>query len=211
MTSPLRTGAVLEALATRGFVHLTSAPREEAFLGLAHALGEVIDDTPVRVVPGKRTYLASPNAIPLHTDHPRAALLAWRCEAQDENDGASLLVDGREVVRGLDLHTRQTLTRTELPAMVRLGDPPLPTPILGRDRDDAALFYAPWLEPIGRPLDALEPLRAFRAALAAVPPSTHRLAPGDILVVDNHRMLHGRARVADRSTRRLRRLWIARP
>lgn len=210
MSTTLRTGVVFDALDDDGYVHLSHEHSDAAFVQLARELGEVVDDTPVRVVPGRRTYLASPSAIPLHTDHPTASLVAWRCEAQDVDDGASLLVDGREVVATLDASTRETLARTQLPAMVRLGDEPLPTPILGSSTDDAALFYAPWLEPMGKPPEALEPLAAFRRSLASITPRALRLAPGDVLLVDNHRMLHGRGPIREHSARRLRRLWIRR-
>jgi hypothetical protein len=208
MTTTIRTGAALDALATNGFVRLAVEHSDTAFVQLARELGDVIDDTPVRVVPGKRTYLASPGAIPLHTDYPDADLIAWRCESQDDDDGASLLLDGRDVVRALDAPTREALTRAMLPAMVRLGDEPLPTPILSGTGDLASIFYAPWLEPVGRPDAALEPLRAFRRAVEQTQPTAHRLAPGDVLLVDNHRVLHGRGRILERSARRLRRLWI---
>jgi hypothetical protein len=99
------TAEIFGALETYGFVRLEGPYTDADFVALAHQLGNVIDDTPVRVVPGKRTYLASPGPIPLHTDHPSADLIAWRCEAQDARDGASLLVEASETVRHLDAET----------------------------------------------------------------------------------------------------------
>ena len=201
-----------ELLRSRGFAWLTDARDDRAFVDLASSLGDVVDDTMVRLVPGKRTYLASPDAIPQHTDHPKADFVAWRCEAQDARDGASLLIDGRTVLEQLTGDTRERLGRIELPAMVRLGDDAQYTPIVRRDRGTERLFYAPWLEPTRCTHDDLAALQSFRAVLARTTPVAVRLRPGQILVVDNRRVLHGRNRLSADSTRRLRRLWIrARP
>jgi len=201
---------VLAPLAESGFAWLRRPHGDAEFVALARDLGQIVDDTPVRLVPGKRTYLARPAPIPLHTDHPTADIILWRCESQDGRDGASLLVDGRKVIEDLNEPQCAGLERLVLPAMVRLGDEPLPTPILARDGGDGCLFYAPWLEPLGRPVEAHDALVAFRRALSGHEREAVRvrLEPGHILVVDNHRMLHGRGRLSPESARRLRRLWV---
>lgn len=193
-----------------GFMWIAAALTDAEFVALGHDLGEIVDDTPVRVVPGKRTYLARPDPIPLHTDHPKTDLIAWRCESQDARDGASLLVDGYRVVQKLQAQELEGLEILHLPAMVRLGGDATPTPILTRAAGPPRLFYAPWLEPIGRPLEVHGALVAFRRALAReqVNARAIRLEPGQVLIVDNHRMLHGRDGLLPDSTRRLRRLWV---
>lgn len=51
---------------------------------------------------------------------------------------------------------------------------------------------------------------AFRRALSRHQEHAHaiRLEPGQVLVVDNHRILHGRRGLMPNSARRLRRLWV---
>ncbi len=183
---------------------------EAAFAALAAELGEVVDDTWVRRVPGRRTYLTSPDAIPFHTDHPHADLIAWRCESQDGSDGASLLIDGARVVEALDVDARHELEQLRLPAMVRLGDPPEATPVLRASGQRVALFFAPWLEPPGDDPAAQEALRRLRALIdrEASRALRFRLEPGQVLLVDNHRMLHGRASLLPSSERKLHRLWL---
>lgn len=204
---------VLDRVRTRGFALLAEPLDDAAFVAFARALGPIVDDTPVRLIAGKRTYLASPDPIPMHTDHPMADLVAWRCEAQDAQDGASLLVDGFEVLRDLEPDHSEALAQIELPAMVRLGDEALPTPILSQRNDRMHFFFAPWLDPIGRPTEGTAALRKLRQAIdrrledaAAV-----RLEPGQVLLVDNHRVMHGRGRLLVDSARRLRRLWVRAP
>jgi hypothetical protein len=183
---------------------------ESEFVALGRYLGEIVDDTPVRIVPGKRTYLARPDPIPFHTDHPKADLIAWRCESQDARDGASLLVDSHRVIEALGAQDLAGLEVLRLPAMVRLGDEATPTPILSREGAAQRVFYVPWLEPIGRPIEAHDALVAFRDALAREQENCIRvrLEPGQVLIVENHRMLHGRGQLLPDSTRKLRRLWI---
>lgn len=183
---------------------------EAAFAAISAELGEVIDDTWVRRVPGRRTYLTSPDAIPFHTDHPRADLIAWRCESQDGSDGASLLIDGARVLEALDIDACHELEQVVLPAMVRLGDPPQPTQVLRPSGRRVALFFAPWLEPPRDAPPAHEALRRLRALIdrEASRALRFRLEPGQVLLVDNHRMLHGRASLLPSSERKLHRLWL---
>lgn len=191
----------------RGFAWMQGDFNDDDFVGLARTFGEICSDTPVRVIAGRRTYLASPDAIPIHTDHPWADIIAWRCVAQDPVDGASLLVDGLDVVRTLDNDTVRVLRALELPAMVRLGDPALPTPIVAGEVSPR-IFYAPWLEPMTREIETRPALERWRSALHVATAIEIRMRPGDMLFADNRRMLHGRRRLAPESPRRLRRLWI---
>lgn len=198
------------ALDRHGFV-LVRGVTESDFLTLAASLGDVVDDTPVRVIPGRRTYLSSPGAIPFHTDYPTADRIAWFCAHQDERDGASLLLDGWSLLDGLSRKTRRELSTLELPAMIRLGDPPRMTPILEGPHDAPRLFFAPWLAPLDATDGQRSALRDLHLAVEASSQFAHRvrLAPGDVLIVNNRRMLHGRAALVPRSTRALRRLWIS--
>lgn len=161
----MQASRVREQVEREGFALLPDRYDEAAFAALAAELGEVVDDTWVRRVPGRRTYLSSPDAIPFHTDHPRADLIAWRCEVQDALDGANLLVDGAAVIRRLDTETCAELETVRLPAMVRLGDSPQLTPVLQRSSARAHLFFAPWLEPLSFDPAASEALRRLRVAI----------------------------------------------
>src|SRR5258708_34295996 len=58
-------------LRANGFAWLRLPCGETAFVQLTRCFGTIVDDTPVRVIPGKRTYLARPDPIPLHIDHPK--------------------------------------------------------------------------------------------------------------------------------------------
>lgn len=199
---------VLEQVREHGYAWLREPLTDESFVRLARSLGEIVNDTPVRLVAHRRTYLTRPDAIPMHTDHPVADLIAWRCEEQDEHDGATLLVDGRAVLATLDEDALEQLKRVELPAMVRLGDPAIWTPVVWENGDVLRLFFAPWLEPRRIDTRQSQGLQRLTRALEASRVEAARLLGGQVLIIDNHRFLHGRGRLVDGSRRRLRRLWI---
>ena len=70
------------------------------------------------------------------------------------------------------------------------------------------LYYSFWLErPLDDPADR-DAIRAFRAAIARAPRFVRRLERGEMLVIDNRRMLHGRAAIGGLG-RHLERFWIA--
>ncbi|MEC7518835.1 MAG: TauD/TfdA family dioxygenase [Myxococcota bacterium] len=201
---------VVRGVRASGVAWLRGYHSDAQLLAIARDLGRIVGDTSVRVRPGSRTYLASPGPIPVHTDHSRADLIGWRCEAQDDHVGASRLVDGHEVLGRLSAETIAQLERTRLPAMVRLGDPATLTPVVSRRGGCLALFHAPWLAPVDATPEGRRALRSLRAALGEAERRALeiRLAPGELLFVDNRRILHGRAALSDCSPRRLRRLWI---
>ena len=207
--APLRAW-VLDQVRTVGYAVVTAPHDDRSFASLAGELGAIIDDVRVEIVPGDTAYLAQPGEMPFHTDHPLADIIGWRCEVQDEGFGASLLVDGRAVLAALDARRRRDLAGVQLPARRGPGEAEVPTPIV--TGEDERLFFTPWLRPLFLSWDGRFALAAFRDALAHAPHALEvRLAPGELLFIDNHRMLHGRGPLPQESKRRLRRLWIHRP
>lgn len=202
----MRAPSFLDALARDGFARLPSVESLRALSGL----GDTVLTTTVALRADARTYLTSPGAVPLHTDHPRADWVAWRCETADPDDGALRLLDAHGALRELPAATLAALHDTWLPAMERLGDVPAPTRVLAAASPTAPLFYAPWLAPLdAASSDALHELA--RALARHEPTCTDvRLTPGECVVVDNHRVLHGRRSIREGSPRRLIRHWIAR-
>jgi gamma-butyrobetaine dioxygenase len=171
-----------------------------------HYPGEIHDVRP-RPDPDSLAYTRLP--LPLHTDLPARisppGVQLLHCLINDATEGDSLVSDGLSVSIALresspDLHR----VLTEQPVEFRFASPTVDyrceAPILEYDaggelhrvRCNSPLIVPPYL-----PWERTDLLyRAYRAFLATAADRRHlvqlRLRAGDILSLDNHRVLHGR-------------------
>ncbi len=199
-----------DRLAATGFVHIPAGGYDLDVV--LRDLGQVVDRTTVSLRPDINTYLCQPESIPPHTDHPVARWIAWRCVEQDAVGGDQWLVDGHAALAQCDASTTQVLTRTLLPARRRSGCEVAATPIVAQVVEEPHIFFAPWLTPLRMDPDIALALNLFKRLVSPESGCQHhsiRITPGDVLVVDNHRILHGRPAIAQDSRRRLDRFWIA--
>jgi alpha-ketoglutarate-dependent taurine dioxygenase len=203
--------ALRDDLRERGFAVVRAVSSRE-LADLTSALGKVIGVSQVRLNPLVGSYLASPEPIPEHTDHPDAQYVAWMCQASDVAGGENLLVDGRAVIEGLPMSVRKELSDTRLTCPELKSLAPIGASAAGSQRlhpvweeERRTLFFAPWLPRPPKNANTLERLaRLIRSA-----PHVHiLLAPGDALVVDNQRVLHAREALPCASRRWLTRYWI---
>ena len=177
----------------------------ESLREVLSGLGEIVEQTQVRQIKGATTYLCGHGAVPLHTDHPEARIVAWWCESQADRDGASVLADGN-VLLSLMGEQAEALRQVEQHVPPQLPRQVLRTaPVWSGER----LYYAPWY-PVLQATDAgRRALRTFKGLLAmGAGHKRIRLQPGDLLVVDNARWLHGRDELEKRNGRLLRRFWL---
>lgn len=205
------TAAIMEALRERGFAVAHGPLDRIGYIELARQLGDLVAEESIALRPGAHAYVAKPGSVPLHTDHPEVDIIGWLCEAQDDSDGASLLLDTRPVVASLAESERETLRRVRLACPPLAGGPPTGTwPVLRQANDGVAVFCSPWLRAVGASDDEAEALERFRDHLssAAAAPAEVQLVPGEALFVDNRRVLHGRRAIAESSRRRLWRVWL---
>ncbi|HEY4180221.1 MAG TPA: TauD/TfdA family dioxygenase [Kofleriaceae bacterium] len=206
------TALITDELRDRGFSVVRGPLHRTEYFELARTLGEFVGVESIALRPGAHAYVAKPGRVPLHTDHPQVGVIGWLCEAQDDADGASLLLDARPVVESMPEEERELLYRVHLACPPLEGGPPTERwPVLRRtDRGDA-VFCSPWLRAIDATAGQEVALARFRTDLsnqAKVAVTEVRLAPGDALFVDNRRVLHGRRSIADASQRRLLRTWL---
>ena len=167
--------------------------------------GDIIEETEVRQRKKAETYLAGRGPIPLHTDHPEADLVAWRCEVQDPQDGASVLADGYFIIRSMGA-TAEFLRNVELHV-----PPQLPRQKSDRTKvwDGSRLYYAPWYPVVRADDSGRQALKMFASLLAmGFGHRRVRLKVGELLIIDNGRWLHGRDVLLERSERFLQRYWL---
>lgn len=198
---------ISRALDCQGFALFRASSKTQATVVIKQ-LGEVILETEVRIRRNPRTYLSSFEAVPFHNDHPRVRYIAWYCVEQDMERGSSVLVDMQKIVSHLSQAHRDELSRIymrcpELRSIIPSSDYPL------YQQDTGQIFWVPWLFPesissFGKELihQILEETKLTSNHIE-VP-----LRPGEVLVVDNHRLVHGREAIARDSQRNLMRYWL---
>lgn len=209
-------GALLDGLDRYGFAVVRGVPVEpDGALDLAGLIGPIrvtnwggLAD--VRAIPQAYDLTMTPRHLEPHTDNPYRdpvpGYILLHCLQNDADGGDSTIVDG--------FHAAAVLRRDDPAAFATLAA----TEVTFRYRDDSAFLehYAPLItcnsagevvqirysnrtEMIGRlPADRLDAYYAARAALwRLIAPASaltlrFRLQPGELLMMDNYRLLHGR-------------------
>ena len=179
---------------------------KSAFPEALEQLGNIVEKTKVRQRSNVSTYLAGREAVPLHTDHPEANFVAWFCEVQDQQDGASVLVDGHSIINAMGT-TAEHLRDVELHV-----PPQLPRQKMNQAKvwNGSRLYYAPWWPVMSSNCNGQYAFNMFKSLLAVgIGHRRMRLKSGEALIVDNGRWLHGRDKLPENSNRFLQRYWIS--
>ncbi|MBX3160593.1 MAG: TauD/TfdA family dioxygenase [Deltaproteobacteria bacterium] len=182
-------------LATQGYAVLAApaeAPHDPWLLveRLAGVRPRMVERQAIRPLPGGTSFAASSGFTPFHTDSQDylgapPALQVMICRRAAPAGGATRLVDGWALLEQLERDDHalfEALFAVARHHRFYFGDVRRPTVV-------AAGLLAwthsplPPSDPIGRSLDA---------ALARAPVIELPIRDGEILLVDNHRMLHGR-------------------
>lgn len=180
----------------------------EALLADLAQLGPVIQTTEIAPRANAKAALATDQEMQLHTDHPRARWISWECVRQSSEGGFSLLKDTKPALDSLTEGERDELRTLEIRTHVVFPDDTGAYPVLRKDGDGSDwVYFTPWMTD-GRSSPAF---RKFVQALEATPTLSIRLCPGESLLIDNGRMLHGRSALGGDKDRLLIRRWIASP
>lgn len=197
------------AVRERGFFHHAGGS-QAALVEVLEALGRPIYVEEVRDTPGAVALVKSRVGIPWHTDHHRAESIVWLCLKQADEGGETLLVDGHVALGLLSREHQEALGRIELfEHSVFRGDGSRHPMIVRASDGRVRLYYSLWLADDLREGQEREAYLAFCEALGRVEPHRVRLTPGDILAIDNTRMLHARTEIRGANPRHLRRYWLA--
>jgi len=150
------------------------------------------------------------NAIDLHSDPAGVHYLMYVCRQAAGVGGEVLLADGRKILNSLNPKVHPLLREIEVICPRVFGSEHPTTPILQVDsaQQMKQCYYAPWhlLEPHLPPLK--QALGDFLNGVNTAPRIELKLNPGDLLIIDNTRMLHGRRSFGRNSGRWLTRYWI---
>jgi hypothetical protein len=177
---------------------------------IANDLGRVVKTTDVEVDTNSSNLVTAARELDFHTDHAAVDYIAWGCVRQTDEGGISRLVDGLAVLQTLAVHHQVELENVFMTEHRIFEDDPGRRSMVRYEKGRKKLYYSFWLledELTDAQRDALD---AYRDALAQADAIEIRLEPGDVLVIDNTRMLHGRTEISGNQDRLLQRYWVRR-
>jgi alpha-ketoglutarate-dependent taurine dioxygenase len=204
----------LHSIRVHGYVRRAGSFDEGAYRSFVGRLGRIVNEERIALRPGAHAYVAKPGPVPMHTDHPEARFVAWLCLRQDEVAGGSRLYDSRPFLQSLSGEEVEQLRHTELECPPLAGGPPtLRFPVLTASPHSEVdeIFCSPWLRAAGGNQERQAILDGFRSRLShdiQARAFEERLVEGEMLIIDNRRVLHGRGAIDDRSRRELLRFWL---
>ena len=171
-------------------------------------LGPVIYTAEIKPQKNARAKYSTTHEMELHTDHPRARWISWECIRQSSQGGYSLLKDSYEALKTFSIDEKGELENTLVNTHKVFLDDSSKYPLLRKDIDGSDwLCFTPWMiGEINSPI-----FQKLKSALDSLPIISVKLNPGEILIVNNARMLHGRTAISGDQNRLLIRSWIGSP
>jgi len=194
-------------LSEKGYCYLTAQSAEEVD-NLINTLGKAFFITDVKVRPDSKALVTSAKALDVHTDHHRAQWILWHCIKQTDIGGESILVDAIKAYQSLDSAAQKTLTHVMLLEHKIFGKGMDFCPVVREDSDEIKFYYSFWLADKNMPKEQKAAFMSFRKAIETQEPVSIKLNQGDVLIVNNHRILHGRREIKGHQKRLLKRFWI---
>ena len=178
-------------------------------------LGYTIMENNVTIVRKSPALVTSSEGLPPHNDHHLSHFILWHCLVQDSQGGHSIMLDGLHIFQSMTPEIRKHLRGIHLKehAIFKgdVGSHPLIYETPMGDRIYYSVLFEPtafWLANERLSNEQKLAFDTFNKAVKEATPECIKLNPGECLVVDNGRMLHGRTAITDDSNRLLKRYWI---
>jgi hypothetical protein len=198
--------SLTDELLQTGFVHLKNQTEELLQKHLAD-LGQVIFTTDVKVKPDSRPLVTSDRALDFHTDHHKAKYIAWYCHKQTDKGGESILMDAEKIYSQLSDAHKKTLENIHLFEHKIFPDDKESNPLVNTSGGQNKFYYSFWL--VSDFDKQNRALQEFQRLIKTNNPVKLTLQQNDLLIIDNHRILHGRTAIEGSKDRYLKRYWIS--
>lgn len=194
-------------LLVNGFIHLPSQT-ETQLNDLLKLLGQVILTTDVVVKSESKGMVTSDRALDFHTDHHKAKYIIWYCYKQTNIGGDSILLDAEKIYQQLSDNQKEQLKTIELFEHKIFPDDKESYSLVAIDKNgNRKFYYSFWLV---KNEDKQNPaMIQFQRLIKQTEPVRLNLKERDILIVDNHRIFHGRTPIEGSKDRFLKRFWIS--
>lgn len=192
-----------DELTKNGFCHIPNISETE-LTEILSQLGNVINETDVIANSESKSLVTSDKYLDFHTDNHLAKYILWHCKKQADKGGQSMLCDAEKVYAELTEDEKLSLSKIHVYEHKMFPENRNSNPIV-RDVDGQLRFYYSfWLA-----REKYRELPVFKKWRDLIQNSTHvklRLEENDILVIDNHRIFHGRTEII--GERYLKRYWL---
>lgn len=169
-------------------------------------LGTLLYTQDVTIMENSRGLVTSEKALDYHTDHHKTKYIILHCIEQTDIGGESILIDALNIYRKMDISLQKELELINLFEHKIFEDDKEFYPLVSKKDDEIRFYYSFWL------VDDLDrnnlALKKFQELIKIEKHTEFKLDPNDILIIDNHRMLHGRKEIAGNKQRLLKRYWI---
>ncbi|MEO5641749.1 MAG: TauD/TfdA family dioxygenase [Bacteroidia bacterium] len=201
----------IEQLTTKlkdnGWLHLSNKT-EEQLNDILNSLGQVIMTTDVVVKPDGKGMVTSAKGLDFHTDHHNAKYILWYCIKQTDSGGDSILMDAEKIFQQLSADRQDQLKTIELFEHKVFPDDKESYPFVAIDNNgNRKFYYSFWL--VKNEDKQNEALLIFQKLIRETEPVRLNLKDKDILIVDNHRVFHGRTPIDGSKDRFLKRFWLS--
>ena len=192
-----------EKLDDFGYVSLTNKD-ENQLSEILRKLGKVINETDVIANSESKSLVTSDKFLDFHTDNHMAKYVLWYCHKPAIEGGYSMLCDAEEIYKKLSEEEKMQLSKIHVYEHKLFPENRNSNPIV-RERDgNRKFYYSFWLA-----REKYRELPVFKKWRNLIQEANHiklKLNKTDILIVDNHRIFHGRTEI--KGERFLKRYWL---
>lgn len=207
-TNQLTETNIATEIAKKGFIHL-SYKKERNLKETLNQLGNILFQSEIKENEKSTRLLASNLEMPFHTDHHDVKFIAWFCRSQSCIGGESLIIDTKPILDSLSDSVKSLLGEITVNSHRVFHSDKFSYPLIEPRANTVHIYYAPWL--IVRPacIKHQKALFLFQNLIKSANKERITLSEGDLLIIDNHRMLHGRTGFPRGSNRWLTRYWLS--
>lgn len=190
-------------LTNSGFCYLPSAEYYK-FIEMLTYLGKPVKLTDVKIKKNSTWLLNQAQAFPMHTDDPSIDIVAWYCISQDSDFGETILLDTRNIFNEMPSKFLRELNNLN----IRVQQSSTQVPIL-INNNPLKIYFAPWnINYDNLSYNQKIALNYLENKITNQKTINLRLKEQEILILNNHFMLHGRNAIPQQSSRYLIRAYI---
>jgi len=195
----------IEILEKEGYIHLQNQD-EESLNSIIERLGKVIMTTDVKINRNSRALVTSSRALDFHTDHHSAKYIVWYCYKQCSEGGYSIILNAENVYQKLSKKEQEELKKINLFEHKIFPDDKENHPLVQEQNGQRKFYYSFWLVNANDKKNLA--LQKFKKLISTSNFDKILMHPRDILIVNNHKVFHGRTEIKGNQQRYLKRYWI---